>query len=172
MGWRISRKQTFGAAVTVIAALVAALAVAVAQPGVQAANADGPLAIRGGGVTIVEGGTGEPEFAPVITKFAIHWDGEKGALECLALTPSEPAGDPGSGNFDKNVMYVTGEITSAEKHGKTAVLKGTATVTGVGAGSDQPFTVTVTEGGPGATFVLEVSGLTFRETVLEGEIDL
>ena len=32
------------------------------------------------------------------------------------------------------------------------------------------FTATVTRGGPGATLVLEVSGLTFSEIVLEGEI--
>ena len=32
------------------------------------------------------------------------------------------------------------------------------------------FTFTVTRGGPGATLVLDVSGLTFNETVLEGQI--
>lgn len=67
-------------------------------------------------------------------------------------------------------MYVTGTITSAEIRGQTAVLNGTATVTGVGSGSERPFTATVTRGGPGATFVLEVSGMTFQEIVLEGEI--
>jgi hypothetical protein len=68
-------------------------------------------------------------------------------------------------------MYVTGSITSAEVHARNAVLKGTATVTGAGAGTALPFTLTVVSGGPGATLVLEVSGLTFKETVLEGEIE-
>jgi hypothetical protein len=65
-------------------------------------------------------------------------------------------------------MYVTGEITSGRTSGQTAVLRGTATVTGVGAGSNEPFTVTLRRGGPGATLVLEVSGLTFKEILLEG----
>lgn len=65
-------------------------------------------------------------------------------------------------------MYVTGEIMSARIRGQTAVLRGTATVTGVGAGADEPFEVTVRRGGAGATLVLDVSGLTFREILLEG----
>jgi len=77
---------------------------------------------------------------------------------------------PGSGNFDTNAMYVTGALTSAQVRGQTAVLKGTATVTGLGAGTNAAFTATVTRGGPGATLVLEVSGLTFSEILLEGEI--
>jgi hypothetical protein len=50
------------------------------------------------------------------------------------------------------------------------VLEGTATVTGLGAGTDRPFTATVTRGGPGATLLLKVSGLTFDEIVLDGQI--
>jgi len=65
-------------------------------------------------------------------------------------------------------MYVTGAITSADIDEDTAVLKGSATVTGAGAGSDQAFTATVERGGSGATLVLDVSGLTFREILLEG----
>jgi hypothetical protein len=67
-------------------------------------------------------------------------------------------------------MYVTGTLTSAQARGQSAVLKGTATVTGLGAGTNAPFTATITRGGPGATLVLEISGLTFSEIVLEGEI--
>lgn len=156
--------------------LVVAATLAVAALGwgifAQAGTKGGGPEIRGGGTTIVEGGTGEPSFTPVITKFAFHWRGGEGALECLALAPSEPAGSPGSGEFDTNVMYVTGKITSATiRSGQTAILRGTATVTGVGAGSNRPFTATVTRGGAGATFLLEVSGLTFNEIVLEGEIE-
>jgi hypothetical protein len=99
---------------------------------------------------------------------AFHWGARAGHFECLALAPSADAGRPGSGNFDTNVMYVTGPITVAELNGDSAVLKGSSTVTGLGAGSDRPFTATVTRGGPGATLVLEGSGLTFREILLEG----
>ncbi len=81
-----------------------------------------------------------------------------------------PAGSPGSGSFDTNVMYVTGDITSFEVRGPIAVLEGSATVTGLGAGSNRPFTARAERGGPGSRFVLTVSGLTFEETVLEGEI--
>jgi hypothetical protein len=49
-------------------------------------------------------------------------------------------------------------------------VKGKATVTGAGKGDAVSFTLTLVKGGPGATLILEVSGLTFRETVLEGEI--
>jgi hypothetical protein len=69
-------------------------------------------------------------------------------------------------------MYVTGQVTSVEVSKQSAVLRGRATVTGIGAGHDQPFTATVTAGGPGATVVLEVSGLTFHETLVDGNINL
>lgn len=127
-------------------------------------------AIRGAGTSLIRGGTGSPSFTPVMTKFGFNWRGLEGGFECLALVPSVAAGKPGSGNFDTNAMYVTGSLTSAQVSGQSAVLKGTATVTGLGAGTNAPFTATVTRGGPGATLVLEVSGLTFSEIVLEGEI--
>jgi hypothetical protein len=151
--------------------LVTALALAViAQAGDK--DKERGRSVRGAGTTIVEGGTGAPSFDPLLTKVAFHWESAGGHFECLALAPSAKAGDSGSGNFDTNVMYVTGAITSAETHGRTAVLKGSATVTGVGAGSNQPFTATVKRGGPGATLVLEVSGLTFREILLEGQFEV
>jgi hypothetical protein len=125
--------------------------------------------IQGAGTTMVERGSGPPSFEPLLTKVAFHWEGESGWFECLALAPGAKAGTKGSGSFNTNVMYVTGPITSEEVHGRTAVLKGSATVTGVGAGSNQPFTATVRRGGPGATLVLEVSGLTFKEILLDGE---
>ncbi|HZD72414.1 MAG TPA: hypothetical protein VE776_00740 [Actinomycetota bacterium] len=123
-------------------------------------------------MTVIEGGTGAPAFTPVITKFGFHWNGRSGHFECLALAPNHDAGTAGSGDFDTNVMYVTGDVTSASVSDVSAVLRGSATVTGLGAGSDRPFTATVTPGGPGATLVLQVSGLTFAETVTEGEISL
>jgi hypothetical protein len=126
--------------------------------------------MHGGGTSLVRGGTGPPSFAPVVTKFGFSWSDGQGGFECLALVPSANAGKPGSGNFDTNAMYVTGSITSARVDGPTAVLEGTATVTGLGAGSNKPFSVTVTRGGPGASLLLNVSGLTFAEIVLDGQI--
>ena len=153
-------------AMVVLAALVAA---AIAPSGTPAAGKRDGRSFRGAGATMVENGTGSPSFTPIITKVAFHWQAGAGRFECLALAPSAEAGRAGSGNFDTNVMYVTGSITTAEINQHTAVLKGTATVTGVGAGSDRPFTATIRSGGPGATLVLEVSGLTFREILLEGQ---
>jgi hypothetical protein len=151
-------------------AVLAAVAAAAIVPSVTPAdNRRDARSFRGAGTTMVETGTASPSFTPIITKVAFHWLAGTGHFECLALAPSAEAGNPDSGNFDTNVMYVTGPITSAEITQHTAVLEGTATVTGVGAGSDRPFTATVMRGGPGATLVLEVSGLTFREILLEGQ---
>lgn len=157
-----------------IALMIAALVVGGTIVGSQVAQGRddpaGSLHIRGGATTILEGGTGAPDFTPVLTKLAFYWDGRTGDLECLAIAPAQPAGEPGSGEFDTNIMYVTGPVTSARVIGNTAVLEGTATVTGVGAGQDEPFRLTVRRGGPGATVVLEVSDLVFPEIVLEGRI--
>jgi uncharacterized protein with beta-barrel porin domain len=128
------------------------------------------VAIAGAGTSLIRGGTASPSFTPVMTKFGLNWRNGEGGFECLALAPSVAGGKPGSGDFDTNAMYVTGSLTSAQIRGQSAVLKGTATVTGLGAGTNAPFTATVTRGGPGATLVLEVSGLTFSEIVLEGQI--
>lgn len=157
-----------------IALMIATLVLGGTTVGAQVAQGRddpaGSLHIRGGATTILEGGTGAPDFTPVLTKLAFYWDGRTGDLECLAIAPAQPAGEPGSGEFDTNIMYVTGPVTSARVIGNTAVLEGTATVTGVGAGQDEPFRLTVRRGGPGATVVLKVSDLVFREIVLEGRI--
>jgi hypothetical protein len=132
---------------------------------------DGGRAVKGGATTTVAGGTGAPSFTPVITKLTFHWRDGQGHFECLALAPtSAAAGKPGSGNFDTNVMYVTGAITAVQINGSVAVLMGSATVTGLGAGTNVPFTATAERGGPGTTFVLNISGYTFNETILEGQI--
>src|SRR5712692_3037652 len=78
----------------------------------QAGTAKQDPAIRGAGTTMARGGTGAPEFKPIITKFAFSFRGSQGGFECLALAPVAPAGKPGSGNFLTNVMYVTGTISS------------------------------------------------------------
>jgi hypothetical protein len=69
-------------------------------------------------------------------------------------------------------MYVTGQVTSVNVTDGTAVLHGTATVTGLGAGTKMPFTFTVKAGGPGTTATLTVSGLTFHEILLEGQVTI
>jgi hypothetical protein len=167
------KRTTLKASVAVGLVVVAALAAApIAPSGARSGGGKDGRSVRGAGTTMVESGTGSPSFAPIITKVAFYWRAGTGRFECLALAPSADAGDPGSGDFDTNIMYVTGAVTSAELGERGAVLKGSATVTGAGAGSDRPFTATVTRGGPGATLVLEVSGLTFREILLEGRFKI
>jgi len=121
---RTTRRVAALAVVAVLAgiALTAAL---VAQAGTQARSGDedGP-GVHGAGTTMVEGGTGAPSFTPLLTKVAFHARKGSGRFECLALAPSAPAGDPGSGDFDTNVMYVTGEITSAKVRGNVATPHG------------------------------------------------
>src|SRR2546430_6217708 len=136
----------------------------------QAQSKAGDSSIAGAGTSLIEGGTGAPSFHPVETTFAFHWSNGQGHFECLALTPRATPGSAGSGNFDTNVMYVTGPITSVSVEGTTAVVKGTASVTGLGAGSNVPFEATAVAGGPGTTLVLVISGLTFNEIVLAGQI--
>jgi hypothetical protein len=90
-----------------------------------------------------------------------------------------------NGDFTRNVMYVTGRITSLHALSKDAAsFSGTARVTGIGAGVDLPFDCDVTAGPPastkpgvgvtagdaGATMKLVVSGLTFDEVVTNGAI--
>lgn len=128
------------------------------------------ITVYGGGTSILTGGG--PGTAPVITKLGINFENGSGHFDCLALMPTPPAGMPGSGSFDNNIMYVTGPITGASLQGGSVVLTGTATVTGVGAGTNEPFTVTADRGGPGAKVVLVVSGLTFVETILEGSVSI
>lgn len=161
------KKRTVVAGVLAVALATSTMAVAVIAHATDDSTAG---QVRGGGTTIIAGGTGAPHFAPVITKVAFHFKRGEGRFECLALTPSKPAGTPGSGDFDTNAMYVTGTIDSARIGRSTAVLRGSATVTGLGAGSNRPFTFTARRGGPGTRLVLKVSGLTFDETLLEGQV--
>jgi hypothetical protein len=131
-------------------------------------NGNGGITVQGAGTSILTGGG--LGTSPIITKLGINYENGSGRFDCLALMPTPSAGTQGSGNFDNNIMYVTGPITAASIQGRTAVLTGTAIVTGVGAGTNKPFTVTADRGGPGAKVVLVVSGLTFVETLLEGSI--
>jgi len=128
---------------------------------------------EGGGTTIIHGGTGSPGFTPVVTTVAFHAEhsngGITGEFDCLALAPGATSG-PGSGQFTVNAMYVAGKVTGASAHGDTATLTGTADITGLGAGTNVPFTFVVHKGGPGASAVLTVNSLSFpfNEVLVQG----
>ena len=154
--------------VTLLALAMIALS---SGPATASAGSDNRLQVLGAGRTIIEGGTGGDSPVPVMTVLAFHATSQGGAFECLALAPAASTGD-GSGRFEVNAMYVTGTISSVALNGHTAVLHGTANVTGLGAGHNLPFTATVQSGGPGTTVTLEISGLTFHEILLEGQIDI
>jgi hypothetical protein len=157
----------------VVAGLLAAALVGSTTRSITAgAEREGDHQVAGAGKTIIEGGTGAPSFIPVITVLAFHASGQSGHFECLALAPTTASGAPESGQFEVNAMYVTGTVSSVQVSGGTAVLKGTATVTGLGAGPSQAFTFTVKAGGPGATATLVISGLTFHEILLEGQVTI
>jgi hypothetical protein len=139
------------------------------------AKSGDPDIARGGGTTIVQGGTGSPGFVPVLTTIAFHAEKSgnivTGAFECLARAPVGPT----SSQFTVNAMYVTGHVTGAVVSGDTATLTGTAQITGLGAGSGVPFEFVVHRGGPGATAVLTTSGspvLVFNEILLEGSFQV
>jgi hypothetical protein len=144
---------------------------------VFAQSGNGSIA-RGAGTTVIQGGTGSPNFVPVLTTVAFHAERSgntvTGAFECLALAPPVATG-PGSGQFTVNVMYVTGQITGAVVKGGTATLNGTAQIRGLGAGIGVPFEFVVQGGGPGATAVLTTRGsptLVFDEILKEGSFQV
>ena len=154
-----------------VGAVLITLAVVGPSSGVANGDAGKRLRVSGAGKTIIEGGTGGAAPVPVTTLVAFHADAQGGDFECLALAPSQVTGT-GSGEFDTNAMYVTGKVTFLEIGKGVATLRGTATVTGLGAGQDLPFTASVHAGGPGTTIKLDISGLTFHEILLEGHISM
>jgi hypothetical protein len=160
------RRLRLGAAL-----LALALIASVSGLATVGAESDSHLQVSGAGRTIIEGGTGGTSPVPVMTVLAFHANGQNGAFECLALAPAAGTGD-GSGRFEVNAMYVTGTVTSVAVTGHTAVLRGLANVTGLGHGQNLPFKATVQAGGPGTTVVLEISGMTFHEILLEGRINI
>jgi hypothetical protein len=163
----IRRNRTLAVvAATLLVAAAFIVSFHAAQPAAAAAQR-----AEGAGRTIIQGGTGGPTPTPVTTLVAFHASNGSGDFECLALAPPRPTG-PGSGEFTTNVMYVTGSVHTVTVRGHTAVLQGVATVTGIGAGQHQPFTATVTSGGPGATLVLKVSGLEFDEILVDGHFTI
>jgi len=141
-------------------------------------GSDNTTIARGGGTTIIHGGTGSPGFVPVITTIAFHatrnGNNVTGSFECLAEAPEAGTGSK-SAQFTVNAMYVTGQVTGATVHGDTATLTGTSNITGLGAGSNVPFTFVVQRGGPGATSVLTVNTLSaspFNEILVQGAFEV
>ena len=172
---RVSRR--WGEGVLLITAVLAGTMLVAARSAAHDDEDPGILA-RGAGTTIIHGGTGPSGgFVPVLTTLAFHAErsggGVKGSFECLALAPAAATGT-GSGQFVVNAMYVTGEITGGWVSGDTATLTGTSTITGLGAGSDVPFTFVVRRGGPGTTAVLTVNTLSFpfHEVLVQGSIEV
>src|SRR6266705_1171895 len=155
-----------------VGAVLIALAVVGPSTSVVAKGEAGKhLRVSGAGKTIIEGGTGGAAPVPVTTLVAFHADAQGGDFECLALAPSQVTGT-GSGEFDTNAMYVTGKVTSLEIGKGVATLRGTATVTGIGAGQEASFIASVQAGGPGTTVRLDVSGFTFPEILVDGHISI
>jgi hypothetical protein len=161
--------------------VIALAALGVAWRGLAESDADSSATVlaRGGGTTIIQGGTGKSGgFVPVITTVAFHAEKKGGTItgsfECLAKAPQHATG-AGSAQFTVNVMYVTGQVTTATISRDTATLTGTADITGLGVGTGVPFTFVVSDGGPGATAVLTTEGsprLVFNETLLEGSFKI
>ena len=79
-----------------------------------------------------------------------------------------------SGQLTVNAMYVVGKITGASVHLDTATLTGVAEITGLGEGTNVPFTLVVHRGGPGAAAILTVNSLTFpfNEILVQGAFEV
>jgi hypothetical protein len=113
----------------------------------------------------------------VITTVAFHAErsggGITGEFDCLALAPEAMTGAH-SGQLTVNAMYVAGKITGASVQGDTATLTGTASITGLGVGSDVPFTFVVHRGGPGSAANLTVNTWTFpfNEILVQGAFEV
>ena len=159
--------------------VAASSALLLATVGIPVAHGQGnEMIARGGGTTIIHGGTGSPGFVPVITTIAFHaaksGNSVSGSFECLAEAPEAGTGSK-SAQFTVNAMYVTGQITGASVSGDTATLTGTANITGLGAGSNVHFTLVVQKGGPGAISTLTVDtlpGTSFHEILLQGSFEV
>jgi hypothetical protein len=156
--------------------LAVTLVITLFAPLVLGQSSQGTTIARGAGTTLIEGGTGSTGgFIPVFTTLAFHAEQDGGTVtgdfECFARVPESGTGT-GSAAFTVNAMYVTGRITGAVVNGDAATLTGTATITGLGAGTNVPFVIVVRRGGPGTTAVLTTSGLVFHEILVEGSIEV
>lgn len=166
----IGRRSLVALGVLVLASAACWLALGQSQPSVR-------TLARGAGTTLLEGGSGPPDYMPVFTKVAFHVeivDGVvTGAFECLALGPSSVKG-AGSGNFSDNIMYVTGAVETARAEGDTIRISGNSECTGIGAGSNVPYEAVIQKGGPGATIWLRAGTppQVFKEILVEGSFEI
>jgi hypothetical protein len=132
---------------------------------------------RGAGTSILEGGTGAPDYLPVLTDVAFHAEVVDGVVtgdfECLARGPRKGAGAT-SADFTSNVMYVHGSVETGVVQGDTIRITGNSDCTGIGAGVDLPFTAEIRKGGPGATVALRAGNppQTFREILTSGNFEI
>jgi hypothetical protein len=172
-------KHSFASQFVVLTTAIA-LSIPIALAQSESDHSAPTILARGAGTTIIEGGTGKAGgFVPVETTIAFHAErtstgGITGDFECFARIPAAASG-AGSGQFTVNAMYVTGQIKTAVIAGDTATLSGTADITGLGAGTNVPFTLIVRTGGPGATAELTTNGaseLVFREILLQGKFEV
>ena len=135
------------------------------------------LVARGAGTSILEGGSGSPDYMPVLTKLAFHVEQVAGvvtgAFECLAFGPSALKG-AGSGNFSNNIMYVSGNVETLKVEGDTVRITGNSECTGIGAGSNVPYEAVIQKGGPGTTVWLKAGTppLVFKEILIEGGFEI
>jgi hypothetical protein len=179
MSTLVSLNRFRRSAIWMFAISVAAIGVAWRGLAQSEAESSATVLARGGGTTIIQGGTGKSGgFVPVITTVAFNAEKRGGTItgsfECLAKAPQHATG-AGSAQFTVNAMYVSGQVTTATLRRGTATLTGTADITGLGVGTGVPFTFAVSDGGPGATAVLTTEGsprLVFNETLLEGSFKI
>jgi len=173
--WNSSRRWLFA---LLLAPVLLALAAFVHTRPVAGHEPETDWIARGGGGTLIHGGTGPSAFTPVLTTlsfFAQHSGGSvSGSFDCMAVAPEAGSGSK-SAQFTVNVMYVVGTVEGATVNGDTATLTGHASITGLGAGTNVPFTFVVRRGGPGSTAVLTVStlpALPFHEILLNGNFEV
>jgi hypothetical protein len=89
------------------------------------------------------------------------------------LSPNEAANENDLvAHVGATYLYGCGRRGIASGCGHAPAGLGTATVAGLGAGPGRPFTARVTAGGPVATVLVTVSGLSFHEILTDGHFDV
>jgi hypothetical protein len=136
----------------------------------QAKSTAATHSVAGAGTSLVEGGTGAPLVPPGRDHLRLSLEQWAGPLRVPGTHAERSSGSCRQWQLrhQRNVRHRANHL--GQRRGTTAVFKGTASVTGLGAGSNVPFEATAVAGGPGTTLVLVVSGLTFNEIVLAGQI--
>src|SRR5256886_16697609 len=79
---------------------------------------DGGGVVKGGATTTVAGGTGAPDFTPVITKLTFHWRDRRGRFEGPAPAPTSAKGGNPGGERESVVEGERGELGGRRIHKK------------------------------------------------------